>query len=271
MATFMVVPSWQGSGSSRAMRLIDGADAIRGDLPSTATVRVEVPVEAGESLDTGVHRLSSLLAVREHQLAALREATSPVITIGGGCAVALGSVEYAAADGDVCVLWIDAHTDLNDAVSSPSGSFDGMVLRSLLGEGIPELASTAPLDPSQVVILGARSMDDAEQAVIEERSIRMLSVDDWTPESVIEAVSASGASKVFIHIDLDVLDPADIAGTSWAEPFGLPAAHLVDLIGAVRGSFELAGATICGFAPSSPERAVDDLPTILRIIGALAR
>ena len=271
MATFMVVPAWQGSGSSRAMRLIDGADAIRGDLPSSATVLVDVPVEAGESLESGVDRLSSLLIIRERQLAALRAATAPVITIGGGCAVALAAIEYAAADGDVCVLWIDAHPDLNDAESSPSGSFDGMVLRSLIGEGIPQLASTAPVDPAKVVILGARAFDDAEQDVIDEHNIRMLSVDDWTPASVIEAVAASGASKVFIHIDLDVLDPADIAGTAWAEPFGLPAAHLVELIGTVRGSFELAGAGICGFAPPSPERAVDDLPTILRIIGALAR
>ena len=36
-ATFVVVPQWQGSGSSRAMRLVDGAEAIRGDLPSAST------------------------------------------------------------------------------------------------------------------------------------------------------------------------------------------------------------------------------------------
>lgn len=253
------------------MRLIDGAEAIRGDLPSSATVSVEVPIEAGESLETGVNRLSSLSIIREHQLAALRAATGPVITIGGGCTVELAAIEHAAADGDVCVLWIDAHPDLNAADGSPSGSFDGMVLRSLLGEGIPQLASTTPLAPTRVVILGARSIDDAEQTVIDEHSIRMLSVDDWTTANVIEAVTASGASRVYVHVDLDVLDPADIAGTSWAEPFGLPAAHLVELIGSVRAEFELVGAGICGFAPASIERATDDLGTILRILGALAR
>lgn len=253
------------------MRLIDGAEAIRGDLPSSATVLVDVPVEAGESLETGVNRLSSLLVIRERQLAELRVATAPVITIGGGCTVELAAIEHAAADGDVFVLWIDAHPDLNSADGSPSGSFDGMVLRSLLGEGIPQLASDPALSPANVAILGARAIDDAEQAVIDRLSIRMLSVDDWTPASVIEAVRASGASRIYIHVDLDVLDPADIAGTSWAEPFGLPAAHLVDLIGTVRAEFELAGAGICGFAPSSMERATDDLGTILRILGALAR
>ena len=46
-ARFLIVPQWQGSGSSRAMRLADGAAAIRGDLPAAATLDIEVPVEAG--------------------------------------------------------------------------------------------------------------------------------------------------------------------------------------------------------------------------------
>jgi flavin reductase (DIM6/NTAB) family NADH-FMN oxidoreductase RutF len=61
--TFVVVPQWQGSVSARAMRLLDGAEAIRGDLPVSATTLVDVPIEAGDSLDTGIHRFSSLLIV----------------------------------------------------------------------------------------------------------------------------------------------------------------------------------------------------------------
>jgi arginase len=272
MATFVVVPAWQGSGSSRAMRLIDGAEAIRGDLPSSATSVVDVPTEAGESLETGVNRLSSLRIIRERQEAALRAAAAPVITVGGGCSVELAAVDFVLSAGDdTCVLWFDAHPDLNTPEESPSGSFDGMVLRSLLGEGIPELAPRTPLAPERLVIIGARDVDPGEQARLDGSPIRMLSVEDATPDAVIEAVTASGAKRVYVHIDLDVLDPADIAGTDWAEPFGLPAANLVELIGAVRAGFPLAGAGITGFAPASPTRAVDDLGTILRILGALAR
>ena len=63
-ATFVVVPLWQGSVSSRAMSHADGAAAISGDLPAAATRVVDVPVEAGESLGTGVHRYSTLRRVR---------------------------------------------------------------------------------------------------------------------------------------------------------------------------------------------------------------
>ena len=64
MARFVIVPQWQGSPSSRAMQLVDGAQAIAGDLPRASTTVLDVPMEAGESLDTGIHRLSALQRVR---------------------------------------------------------------------------------------------------------------------------------------------------------------------------------------------------------------
>ena len=64
MTRFVIVPQWQGSPSARAMGLVDGAEAIAGDLPSSAVVRVEVPLEAGDALGGRVHRLSALTRVR---------------------------------------------------------------------------------------------------------------------------------------------------------------------------------------------------------------
>jgi arginase len=61
MVRFLVIPQWQGSPAPRAMLLTDGASAISGDLPRAATTVLDVPVEAGESLGTGVRRLSALL------------------------------------------------------------------------------------------------------------------------------------------------------------------------------------------------------------------
>ncbi|HTN55759.1 MAG TPA: hypothetical protein VLZ82_06200, partial [Microbacterium sp.] len=65
MTRFLIVPQWQGSPSTRAMLLVDGANAIAGDLPRKDTTVLDVPLEAGESLGTGVRRLSALLRVRE--------------------------------------------------------------------------------------------------------------------------------------------------------------------------------------------------------------
>ncbi|MFB2555827.1 arginase family protein [Herbiconiux liangxiaofengii] len=277
-ATFVVVPAWQGSGSSRAMRLIDGAEAVRGDLPAAATRVVEVPAGAGDSLDTGVHRFTSVLTVAEATEAVLADVTGIPVIIGGDCGVDFAGVRHAAsrpgraAGARLGVVWFDAHADLNTTETSPSGAFHGMVLRALLGGGPSELAREAALDPTQLVLAGTRSLDDAEADYIAEAGIRMLDpagLDD--PTALVAALRDSGVTEVYLHVDLDVLDPSEITGVAFPEPFGVSVPTLVAAIRAVREAFPLVGAGITEFAPASPDAAVDDLPAILRIVSALVR
>jgi len=284
-ATFVVVPQWQGSVSARAMSHADGAAAIQGDLPASATIVVEVPVEAGESLGTGVHRYSTLVRVRELTAQALSQAGGTPIMIGGDCGAALAAVEFAAAQGrgdaagdpaagsELAVLWLDAHPDLNSPSSSPSGAFNGMVLRAIAGEGAVGLAldPTTRVAPSKLVLGGVRAIDDGEREFIDEHDVTVLTVEDLNdPAAVVGALEQTGAARVFVHVDLDVLDPSALAGLSYPMPFGVGSAELVSLIKAVVDRFPLAGASIAGFSPASPDVAIDDLPTILRVVGALA-
>jgi arginase len=273
---YVVVPQWQGSVSPRAMRLVDGAEAIKGDLPFSVTYPVDVPVEAGDSLDTGIHRFSSLLTVRDRQLAVLRASTEPVLTIGGDCGVSFGAVEHASRQhpGDLALVWFDAHPDLHTSESSHSGGFGGMVLRAILGDGTDGLAldTDARIPADRVVLAGVRDIDPAEDVFITEQAIPLVPVEGFgTPEALVAAVKRTGAAHIYLHIDLDVLDPATIMGLSNIYPFGLAVESLTAAILALRAEFTLAGATIAGFAPSSPEAANDDLPSILRVIGSLTR
>ncbi|MCU1424663.1 MAG: arginase [Microbacteriaceae bacterium] len=266
------------------MRLADGAEAIRGDLPAASTRAVDVPMEAGDDLGTGLPRLGSLTLVRERTFGALESLhpTSPAspaaaaadwtLSIGGDCGAQLAPIEHAMGrtGGDVAVVWLDAHPDLNTPESSPSKAFSGMVLRTLLGEGPAELVPATPLRPEHLVLAGIRSTDDAEDEFVRGSAVRTLGVDSLgTPDALLAAIAATGAASVYLHIDLDVLDPAEIAGLSDPVPFGVSTADLVQLVRAVKARFALAGAGISGFSPASPEAATDDLPTILRIIGSL--
>jgi arginase len=271
--TFVVVPEWQASGSSRAMRLVEGAEAIRGDLPSAATKTVNVPLEAGDAEDTGIHRASSIRLVHERALIVLSEVDGAAVTIGGDCGVALAAVGHAneRRASDVAVVWFDAHPDLNSPSSSPSGNFGGMVLRALLGEGVAGLVPATPLRASQVVLAGTRSFDLPEDEYIAEAGIASISIEQLgTPDALVAAIAATGAASVYLHIDVDVLDPGELVGLGNPVPFGLLSSQLVELIKAVKAKFEFAGASIAQFAPASAADAIDDLPTLLRIIGALA-
>jgi arginase len=273
-AAFLVIPEWQGSVSSRAMSHADGAHAIHGDLPSASTVLVDVPVEAGDALGTGVQRYSAVRRVRERAAEALAAATGTPIAIGGDCGIALAPVAAASAahPGEVAVLWLDAHPDLNTPETSPSGAFNGMVLRAIAGDGADGLAAgpDARVHPSKLVLGGIRAIDDGEQEFIDAHGVTVLTVEDLSdPTMVVAALEETGARRVFIHVDLDVLDPSALAGLSYPMPFGVGPTELVALLKTVVERFPLAGASIAGFAPASPDAADDDMPTILRLVAAL--
>lgn len=265
MARFLVAPQWQGSPSARSMLLIDGASAIAGDLPRNATTVLDVPVEAGDSLGTGVHRLSTLQQVRALIAAEMAPET---IIIGGDCSVTVAALDAIDRD-DVAVVWCDAHPDLHTPDSSPSGAFSGMALRAVLGEGEPQLALSPGIPRERIIAVGARVIDDAEQEPL--AALTRLNVDDLdNVDALADAVVATGARRVWVHIDVDVLDPAELAAVSSAAPFGTTAAALSAAVRSLRARVPLAGATIAGFAPRSPLDAVDDLGTILRLVAAVA-
>ncbi|WP_417508383.1 arginase family protein [Microbacterium sp.] len=265
MARFLVVPQWQGSPSARAMLLVDGASAISGDLPRSATTVLDIPLEAGESLGTGVHRLSSLQRIRSMITENFHDGT---IVIGGDCSVTVAALDTLERD-DLALVWCDAHPDLHTDQTSPSGAFSGMALRAVLGEGEPQLALSPGLPADRVVLVGARVIDDAEQEPLDR--LNQLNVTDLEdPDALAAAVAATGAARVWVHIDVDVLDPTEIAGVSSAAPFGASAAALAASIRALRERVPLAGATIAGFAPRTPLDAIEDLGAILRLVGAVA-
>jgi arginase len=269
MTRFVVVPQWQGSPAARAMLLVDGAEAIAGDLPRASCVRVEVPIEAGESLDTGIRRLTSLRRVQERLREALDATDDVALVVGGDCGVAPHAIAHAASrHPDLAVVWFDAHADSHSPASSPSGAFAGMALRAVWDDGP---LGDAVVPPERVVLAGARELDPAERDLLKSSPVTELSVPALEdPGAVADAVEATGASAVYVHVDLDVLDPAVLSGVSEALPFGLALDQLTGAIRELRSRIPLAGASITGFAPSTPAAAVDDLGTILRIVGALA-
>ncbi|PRI11338.1 hypothetical protein B4915_08075 [Leucobacter massiliensis] len=282
------MPEWQGSASSRAMLLAEGAQALREDLPVSATREIPVPLEAGDALGTPVARLSSLLRARDaarEALGALGPDDTPVI-VGGDCASALPGLEAAVrahGAGALAVLWFDAHPDLQHPSTSPSGAASGMVLRHALGDGTPDLASGTPIDPRLLTLVGARAIDAEEDEELSRRGVALLGPaaldEDADPEAAadpaalpaaIEArLAGSGATRLYVHFDLDVLDPAEFTAVHDPVPFGLGLAELTAAIRAAVAALPLAGASISGFAPADPAAAAEELPTVLRIIAAL--
>lgn len=276
---FLVMPLWQGSSSSRAMQLIDGANALREDLPQSARHEVTVPLEAGDALGTPVARLSSVLQAHHSARQVLDglNGTHVGVTVGGDCASVLPGLQAAINQHgaeELTVLWFDAHADLQHPSTSPTGAAASMVLRHALGDGGDDLRLAPSLIDSTVKLVGSRSLDEEEAAEIERRGIERLDHTGLSPEAFADHIRAAlagrASSQVYIHIDLDVLDPAEFTAVSAPAPFGLSVRHLTESIKAVLAEAPLAGAAICGFQPQDQHAVTEHLPTVLRVLGALA-
>ena len=267
------------------MRLVDGAAAIRAELPGAATHVIEVPLEAGDSESTGILRYSSIRLVRERLERSLAELDDTPVIIGGDCGVEYAGIEHAARSGRVILLWADAHADLNTVDTSPSKAFHGMVLRSLIDAGAVAAAD--------VLLLGVRDLDDAEAQFIETSgmpSVTSADVADHVAERVAAARAEGVEPVLYVHVDLDVLDPAVFGGVGFPAPFGLALDDLTSAVAAARAHLGLVGAGVTEFAPAPTRDSVpgdsagatdeseeasgaasDELTVILRILAALSR
>lgn len=257
MVTVLSVGQWQGSSASIAPRLVEGArrsaELVGGDSI------VVVPVVEGEGRRAdGVKALDVILENLRLTRQALSGIDGRVITVGGDCGVDLAPLAAARAQygDDLQVLWLDAHPDVNSPETLPSGSFHGMVLRTLLGDGPTALTPEQTLTPEQVFLGGVRGYEPGEREYIQETGLKLYDVEHLT--GVLDELRG----PVYVHLDLDVLDPADFASVSYPEPDGVRADHLIDLISQLDN---VIGAAITEHAPATAKPAEDD---ILRRLGA---
>ncbi|MET3450226.1 arginase family protein [Curtobacterium sp. 1544] len=264
---FLVVGQWQGSASSRAMRLGDGATAIGADLPRASTTVIDVPAGAGDRLETAVARYTSVLAVADRVAEETGVASEPVLVVGGDGASILGAT--VGLGPDTAFVRIAGSSGFRALNRAQPVAAETAVLR-LLVDRPDDLFPALPVVPaSHVVVAGVRGIEDAETNALDRAGIVHLDVDAATPDAIAAAVDATGADAVFVHVDLDVLDPSEVDGLLEPVPFGLDGAGLVERIQAATRGRRLAGAALTGFAPVDPDRAVDDLGVILRAVGAL--
>lgn len=176
-------------------------------------------------------------------LEVLRAGRCPVF-LGGDHSIAMGTVSAAARhcsaqDKPVFVLWVDAHADYNTPQTSPSGNLHGMPLALLCGE--PEFDATfrgpwlGRIDPKNVTIIGARSVDRDERKLLASRGVSVLDmrrIDEMgvvaLMRGVIDKVKQAGG-HLHVSIDVDAMDPSIAPGGGTLVPGGLSyrEAHLI--------------------------------------------
>ena len=153
---------------------------------------------------------------------ALRDSEFPLV-LGGDHSIALGSIGgVASIHRDVGVIWVDAHGDFNTQETTPSGNIHGMVLAALAGLGHRQLTHMGgwgpKLNPRNIVIIGARDLDQGEQTLLKQHQVHvftMSDIDRLGMSAVMEqAVALAGDQSRGIHLslDMDCMDPHEAPG-----------------------------------------------------------
>jgi len=204
-----------------------------------------------EPFRVGIHTLPELAAHTGSPEAMLRrieevvgellESGKFVVTLGGEHSVAVGALRaHARRQRDLSVLAVDAHADLRDEyLDTPYNH--ACTLRRIL-EALP------PGDGEPLVQVGLRSASAEEAAAIRERRLPF-----YSPRALREAgpdaVVASLRANVYVTIDLDGLDPSQMAAVGTPEPGGLLWDEVSDLLAALAGQKRIVGFDVTELAP----------------------
>ncbi len=235
-----------GERTGRPLRIVGEPSAPRTDDWSES-----LPAAAG-----------TLSAMRDAVSASLDAGHVPLM-VASTCATSLASLPVAAAaQPDALVLWVDAHADFNTPQTTGSGYLGGMVLAAACG--LWDSGHGAGVDPRNVVLLGARDIDDAEQDLVDEHGVRVLPPAQSTPERLREIV---GDRKVWVHIDWDVLEPGFVPA-AYRVPEGLAPTRVEELLGAVPVD-SVAGVEIAEFESGGDVPDDDAVATIVRTVAPL--
>jgi arginase len=174
--------------------------------------------------------------------AALDEGAYPVL-LASDCSICVATLPaLARREPDARVVWLDAHGDFNTPATTGSGFLGGMCLAAACGRW--DSGFGAGLEPRRVVMSDGRDLDPAEREELDRAGVRIVA-----PGEVADAVRGE---RVFVHLDLDILDPSVLAAAVSA-PGGLSADELRALLADLADAAELVGVEITAF--EAPEDA----------------
>jgi len=180
-----------------------------------------------------------------------------VVTLGGEHTVAVGAVRaHARRFPGLSVLSIDAHADLRDEyLDSPYNH--ACVMRRII-------------DLCPVVQVGMRSVSAGQMSLIRERSLPFFTPPAYRALADGPAEVARLLTKdVYISVDLDGLDPSQMAAVGTPEPGGLFWDELIALLAVVAREKRIVGFDVTELAPDLGPPACAHLAAKLayRLIG----
>jgi len=227
-----------GPSALRIAGITQRLEQLGYEVQDMGDLRVSIP-ETQDIYDSKLRYLpeiakaSNILAV--HVKNALDTGYFPLM-LGGDHSMSIGSIAGIAAhcksqNKRLGVIWVDAHSDINTPDSTPSGNIHGMPVAVSLGIGSEELVNVGgefvKLSPSNLTLIGLRSVDPGERDLIKQLGIdaySMTEIDKLGMYAIMLTVLERMKKRVdHLHIsfDIDSVDPSVAKGVGTPVPGGL--------------------------------------------------
>ena len=261
----LVYPQWQGGDITRWIPEISdpalvargyylGAQLLDFLAPDNGQPKFTVPVntEAKErkTVDGVLDRDDIALQTKAALDILNVEKPDKIVTLGGECSVSVAPFTYLADKykDDVAMIWIDAHPDITLPGDVYTG-YHAMAVTACMGLGDKVIVSQLParISPEKILLVGLRDWErDEIKARQQEYGIKHLSPEDVATDSsaVIDWLKKCKASRVVVHFDMDVLDPAEIIAAVGVVSGGMKMADVVRVINDIASEKELVGLTV---------------------------
>ncbi|HEX2050273.1 MAG TPA: arginase family protein [Actinomycetota bacterium] len=202
------------------------------------------------------------------------------LVLAGNCNSAIGTLA-GIGPRDAGALWFDAHGDINTPETSPTGYLDGMGLAVATGRCLPELWRAATPEPvltdDRVVLAGVRALDDGESDLLDRSGVEVVDAARARAgydalRAPVERLAAAAPGGVYVHLDVDVLDPGVAPGVGFPTPDGVApdvvAGALRDL--GRRGALRALGVTAFDPAADRDDRSVATITELVVVAAAAA-
>jgi len=145
------------------------------------------------------------------------------VSIAGDCCTTIGVLAGLQRAGiHPQLLWLDAHGDFNTYETSPSGFIGGMPLAMIVGRGDQTLVRAAgltPLPETDVILVNARDLDAEESKAVQTSGVRHVTNVEALPQQITTAA-------LYVHLDVDVIDPQEAPAMLYPAPHGPSLAQL---------------------------------------------
>ncbi len=202
------------------------------------------PLPAGDLMARTGAVLTALAALVE---GAARKGRQPV-SLGGDCCQPIAVMAGVARAGiQPMLLWLDAHGDFNTHETTISGFVGGMPLAMLTGRGRLDLLEAVGLEPMperDVVLCDARNLDPREAELLARSEVTRIA-------SIDEAVAVLPTDRpVYVHIDVDVVDGAELQNTLYPEPGGPSMTGVARALAHLRDTRDVVAVSMTAWSPA---------------------